>query len=440
MSTHILVEVWENRQRKETSEFDGPVELGRQRDRDEGLFSRKRENSNWRWVIARRDENDRRPQPDPAHAAQRRPRPGHQRQRQAAHPLPRPRRPAARRLLRRRPAAARHPRPDQDRPRPQGRAAGGQMQSLAECHPAAARRAGGRLALPQPGDAAAAQGSAREMIQWLHGVLEVLQAVAESADFLDRAARAVVDAVGLDAARVLLLQDGDWHVQDAADGRAGRFAASCGRPAGRCWSGCAGEADVLGGARPGRAASESLAGLETVIAAPILNKAGEVIGALYGERRRRRGRGPRPSASRRPCWSSCWPAAWRRGWPCRRRSARRCRRGCSSSSSSRRELARQLTLHARHAGGPRRARSRVLFCDIRGFSRISLTLGAATDDRVVPRRAGRAVGVRAARGRRAGRLRRRRADGHVGRAGGPARPRRAAPAGRPWPCSSSCRR
>src|SRR3954464_1656851 len=56
MSTHILVEVWENRQRKESSEFDGPVELGRQRDRDEGLFSRKRENNTWRWVIARRDE------------------------------------------------------------------------------------------------------------------------------------------------------------------------------------------------------------------------------------------------------------------------------------------------------------------------------------------------------------------------------------------------
>src|SRR3954451_9354363 len=56
MVTRILVEVWENRQRKEASEFDGPVELGRQRDRDEALFARKNENGNWRWVIARRDE------------------------------------------------------------------------------------------------------------------------------------------------------------------------------------------------------------------------------------------------------------------------------------------------------------------------------------------------------------------------------------------------
>src|ERR1700722_12657278 len=56
MSMRLQVLVYENRQLKETSEFDGPVELGRQRDRDEGLFSCKRENNTWRWVIARRDE------------------------------------------------------------------------------------------------------------------------------------------------------------------------------------------------------------------------------------------------------------------------------------------------------------------------------------------------------------------------------------------------
>src|SRR5262249_52605594 len=55
-TTRILVEVWENRQRKEASEFAGPVELGGQRDRDEALFGRKQENGISRWVIARRDE------------------------------------------------------------------------------------------------------------------------------------------------------------------------------------------------------------------------------------------------------------------------------------------------------------------------------------------------------------------------------------------------
>src|SRR5437016_974160 len=56
MMTRLQVMVYENRQLKESAEFEGPVELGRQRDRDEGLFSRKQENAVWRWVIARRDE------------------------------------------------------------------------------------------------------------------------------------------------------------------------------------------------------------------------------------------------------------------------------------------------------------------------------------------------------------------------------------------------
>src|SRR5262249_40410800 len=45
--------------------------------------------------------------------------------------------------------------------------------------------------------------TAKEMLLWMNGVLEVVQAVTESANFLDRAARTVVDAVGLDAARAI---------------------------------------------------------------------------------------------------------------------------------------------------------------------------------------------------------------------------------------------
>src|SRR4051812_41053276 len=56
MSNRLQVLVYENRQLKESAEFDGPVELGRQRDRDEALFTRKKEPAGWRWVIARRDE------------------------------------------------------------------------------------------------------------------------------------------------------------------------------------------------------------------------------------------------------------------------------------------------------------------------------------------------------------------------------------------------
>src|SRR5204862_5526670 len=51
----------------------------------------------------------------------------------------------------------------------------------------------------------------REVVTWLHTAIDVLQAAADSVDFFDRAARAVVDMVDLDSARVLLLERGEWH-------------------------------------------------------------------------------------------------------------------------------------------------------------------------------------------------------------------------------------
>jgi len=69
LSARLQILVWENRQLKESSEFDGPVELGRQRDREERLYARRkstlryrdlagkeREADGWRWVIAGREE------------------------------------------------------------------------------------------------------------------------------------------------------------------------------------------------------------------------------------------------------------------------------------------------------------------------------------------------------------------------------------------------
>src|SRR5438094_3111372 len=45
----------------------------------------------------------------------------------------------------------------------------------------------------------------------LTSLIEVLQSAAGSEDFLDRAARSVVELIGLDSALVLLLRDGQWR-------------------------------------------------------------------------------------------------------------------------------------------------------------------------------------------------------------------------------------
>ena len=58
MSTRIQVSVFENRLLVKAEEFDGPVELGREQNRDEGLYSRKGDKELYRWVVARRDETE----------------------------------------------------------------------------------------------------------------------------------------------------------------------------------------------------------------------------------------------------------------------------------------------------------------------------------------------------------------------------------------------
>jgi adenylate cyclase len=282
----LQVLVYENRQLKESAEFDGPVELGRQRDRDELLFSRKQENGTWRWVIARRDETAvgrNQVRLNPLDDSRVQVVNGSDKQ-----PI---------RFLDRAdlgPAAS----CEANLPvliilgpsktiRVQRAAGAGQMHSLAEATlaPRPADRPSSRFpTLVRPPGVSV---SSRDMIAWLHAAMDVLQAAADSADFYERAARAVVDSVALDSARVLLLlESGSWRsiaVQTAPLVDATRL----GPPS----------LSVLERMRQEKKTfweipehdtviSESLAGIETVVAAPILNKDGAVIGALYGERRR----------------------------------------------------------------------------------------------------------------------------------------------------------
>src|SRR5262249_24759572 len=52
-----------------------------------------------------------------------------------------------------------------------------------------------------------------KLIRWLQAAMGVLQGVAGSREFFPRAARAVVDLVGLDSGRVLLLDGAEWRIQ-----------------------------------------------------------------------------------------------------------------------------------------------------------------------------------------------------------------------------------
>jgi adenylate cyclase len=127
---------------------------------------------------------------------------------------------------------------------------------------------------------------------WLQALLEVLQSAANSADFLDRATQSLVNLVPLDACRALML-DGETWVTKAVSVWPGRDGLSDKSefPAG---GGPSASRHVLNRVRADRrtywdASAEgedvvSLREVRAVVAAPILDRQGDVIGVLYGDR------------------------------------------------------------------------------------------------------------------------------------------------------------
>jgi Adenylate cyclase, family 3 (some proteins contain HAMP domain) len=120
---------------------------------------------------------------------------------------------------------------------------------------------------------------------WLKAITEVLRSATGANDFLQRAVRRVVSLMRFDAARVLMLQDGQWACQ----------AEHC-RNVDRTGSTSVASQRILRRTRDERrtiwqdvaqlpAGDFSQAGVSAIISSPIRNRQGEVIGALYADRR-----------------------------------------------------------------------------------------------------------------------------------------------------------
>lgn len=121
------------------------------------------------------------------------------------------------------------------------------------------------------------------MIRWLQSTMGVLQAACSSSDFFQKAAQAVVDIVGCDRGSVLLWEHGDWKLEAL-------FHSPQGKPDPR-WQP---SQNVLTHVREEKATfwqspdhalqqPESLISVEIFVAAPILDGEGQVIGAIYGD-------------------------------------------------------------------------------------------------------------------------------------------------------------
>ena len=133
-------------------------------------------------------------------------------------------------------------------------------------------------------EATISSGESKSLVRWLQTSMGILQSAASSDDFFSKAARAVVEMVGLDSGQVLVWENDAWQVR-AAEVAAG-MRDDVQRPPSRT---------ILDAIRREKRTfrqfsssftgnGDSLVGVSALIAAPILNREGEVIGAVYGNR------------------------------------------------------------------------------------------------------------------------------------------------------------
>ncbi len=134
----------------------------------------------------------------------------------------------------------------------------------------------------------ASKQTADDVLSWLQGAMDVLQSAASSPDYLQQAAKSAVRLIDLDVACVLKRQGDEW--QQAAS----EIAEGCTLP--KTWRPSRTMLDrVLDdkrtvfhppqGGQDTASRGESLQSVRSLVAAPILDREGEVIALLYGERR-----------------------------------------------------------------------------------------------------------------------------------------------------------
>ena len=205
----------------------------------------------------------------------------------------------------------------------------------------------------------------------------VMQSAMGSSDFFEHAAQAVVELAALDAGRLLMWDGQKWTVR-AESVAVGVDASTLPSISSTVLARLLQDKRTYwrGGGIDTNAGEVSLLGIEAVVAAPVLGAAGQVLGAVYGHRRRSLpgqefGRIGRIEA-RLVELIACSVAS---GLVRLEQEDHAARMRTRFEQFNSRELAEQLERQPDLLRG-RDAEVSLLFCDIRGFSRVSERLGA----------------------------------------------------------------
>ena len=234
------------------------------------------------------------------------------------------------------------------------------------------------LSVPSVDLALLGPNQSESLLAWLQEITILLQSAAHSEDFFQRAAEAVVKLVGLETGRVLLHAADGWQtIASSAQTLAGS-APPLREPSHRMLERMRNQKRTM--TRQGTAMSNargSLMDLEAVVVSPILDRRGEVIGALYGDRVRAASPTAAPEITKADVLLmetlACGVGA----------GLSRLEQEHAAIEAQVRfeqfftpELAKQLAVDRNLLAG-RDTEVTLLFCDIRGFSGISERLGAA---------------------------------------------------------------
>jgi adenylate cyclase len=372
MTSRLRILVYENQQLRYVDDFEGTLEIGRQKDREHEPISRYPEAGGWRLVIAgREDKSVGRthaqivPLPD-----------GRARIRNGSSGQPvwfqngqklAPRDSCEVRLpsvltLGEKTICV------------QEGAAESSIQSLPHATlPPSSQfvRSGGLSSLLAP---AATAIDSKEIVQWLHAAMDVLQAAADSADFFERAEQAAMEMVRLDLCEVLLFRNGEWRRHAPGAGEEADLPKKHRASSLYVLKRVEEEKRTFWGSLPtDGTAPHGPAETEAVIATPILDRAGQLLGAMYAERRHG---GEEPIKEVEAMLVELLARGVAAGLARLEQERAAMAERVRFEQFFTPELAQQLSRHPDLLQG-REAQVTLLFCDIRGFSRISERLGPA---------------------------------------------------------------
>ena len=213
-----------------------------------------------------------------------------------------------------------------------------------------------------------------QLISWIQTLLGLLHSAAGTDDFYAQAAKALVELVKLDSGRVLFRAGEKWDVKTVSAGPH-LLADSMWRPSSRVMGNLLREKKTFWQVPDARSGA-STRGIDAVVAAPILDRKREVIGALYGERRQAGGQVNRPISQLEAMLVEVLASGVAAGLSRVEHEQAALRARLQLEQYFGQRLASKLAAHPELLIG-RDTSVSVLFCDIRGYSRISEKLGPA---------------------------------------------------------------